>query len=102
VFDFRREGDAMATDMVRRRAYRRNRYHNDPVYRAKQLARIAVTTAVNGGKLVKLPCEICGDPKSQGHHDDYSMPLDVVWLCQAHHRERHACQPPASSGGTLF
>ena len=42
------------------------------------------------GVLIKKPCEKCGDPKAQGHHDDYSKPLDVRWLCAFHHREHHA------------
>jgi hypothetical protein len=41
------------------------------------------------GRLKKLPCEVCGNPKSDGHHDDYAKPLDVKWLCRKHHAERH-------------
>lgn len=41
------------------------------------------------GKIIKLPCNICGDIKSQAHHDDYSKPLDVTWLCRTHHLELH-------------
>ena len=49
----------------------------------------AVTNAVRDGRLKKLPCLVCGE-KAVGHHPDYSRPLDVVWLCQAHHKQAHA------------
>ena len=41
------------------------------------------------GRLKQGPCEICGLEKTQAHHDDYSKPLDVRWLCAAHHAEHH-------------
>lgn len=47
----------------------------------------AIRTALLNGSLVKLPCEVCGDTNVQAHHDDYSKPLDVRWLCFKHHRE---------------
>mgnify|MGYP001608542312 CR=1 FL=1 len=48
-----------------------------------------VRSAVKAGKLQKLPCEVCGAIKTHGHHDDYSKPLEVRWLCQKHHFELH-------------
>lgn len=54
----------------------------------KVKARKAVDRAVRRGKLERLPCEVCGD-EAQAHHDDYSKPLDVRWLCFRHHREEH-------------
>jgi len=24
-----------------------------------------------------------------GHHEDYSKPFEVIWLCRFHHKERH-------------
>ena len=45
--------------------------------------------AVKKGLVEKLPCWVCGDLDVEGHHPDYSAPLDVVWLCNAHHREVH-------------
>lgn len=50
----------------------------------------AVNRAVRSGKLEKWPCQVCGDPKSVGHHPDYDNPLGVVWLCQTHHKAAHA------------
>lgn len=44
---------------------------------------------VRVGNVERLPCEVCGDPKSEGHHEDYSRPLDVRWLCRRHHAEVH-------------
>lgn len=52
-------------------------------------ARRAVDHELKMGKLVRLPCVICRDPKSHGHHEDYDKPLDVVWLCPKHHKARH-------------
>jgi len=58
-------------------------------YPEKWLARRKVRYARQVGKLVKLPCEVCGDEKSFAHHEDYSKPLEVKWLCSKHHREVH-------------
>ncbi|MBY4947042.1 hypothetical protein K6V92_10470 [Cupriavidus respiraculi] len=52
-------------------------------------ARNAVNNAVRDGRLEKQPCLICG-ASAEAHHADYSRPLDVVWLCNRHHREAHA------------
>lgn len=55
-------------------------------------ARTTFGNAVRDGKVIPWPVcavpECCGRP--QGHHPDYSRPLDVVWLCSKHHRETHA------------
>lgn len=58
-------------------------------YPEKTKARNAVAKALRGGRLEKKPCEICGDPKSQAHHEDYSKPLEVQWLCVMHHYAVH-------------
>ncbi len=49
----------------------------------------AVARAVRAGRLVRLPCERCGSEKSLAHHEDYDKKLDVVWLCQPCHKQRH-------------
>jgi len=45
--------------------------------------------AIRSKQVEKKPCEVCGKIKAQGHHEDYSKPLDVVWLCVRHHNDRH-------------
>lgn len=40
------------------------------------------------GKRTPQPCEVCGSP-GQRHHDDYDKPLEIRWLCLAHHGEAH-------------
>lgn len=52
-------------------------------------ARASINNAIRSGRLKKLPCEICKSRNSQAHHDDYSKPLDVRWLCRKHHLEIH-------------
>lgn len=55
----------------------------------KRYAQGAVCRAIKNGRLTRQPCEKCGELRVQAHHDDYSKPLDVKWLCVKHHAERH-------------
>ena len=45
--------------------------------------------AIKAGKIVRQPCAVCGVEKVHGHHEDYTKPLEVDWLCSKHHMERH-------------
>ena len=45
--------------------------------------------AIRDGRIKQESCVVCGKEKTQGHHEDYSRPLDVVWLCVRHHQDRH-------------
>src|ERR1035438_9639683 len=40
----------------------------------KIAARMTLYHAVKKGILVRQPCELCGDPRSEAHHSDYSKP----------------------------
>jgi hypothetical protein len=55
----------------------------------RQTAHTAVAKAIRNGVLTRMPCERCGAVKSEGHHEDYDKPLDVMWLCQPCHKQRH-------------
>lgn len=55
----------------------------------KRKARNAVNNALRDGKLKRGPCEVCGSKKVTAHHEDYSKPLQVRWLCPLHHAAEH-------------
>lgn len=59
------------------------------VHPQKYKAHYLTTNAVRDKRLQRKPCEVCGDEKVQAHHDDYSKPLKVKWLCKKHHYEHH-------------
>ena len=46
------------------------------------------------GIITRQPCKTCGIENGFAHHPDYSQPLKVVWLCQAHHSEIHRKPDP--------
>lgn len=72
-----------------RKASAANRRHRGR-YPERYTAKNAVNNAVRDGKLERQPfCEICGEPSQHAHHDDYSKPLDVRWLCGPCHRRVH-------------
>lgn len=53
-------------------------------------ARRKVRHEIEMGRMIRQPCEVCGEIKVHAHHDDYDKPLEVRWLCPFHHREHHA------------
>jgi hypothetical protein len=58
----------------------------------KRAAHITLNNAVAKGRLKKpQTCERClnDNLNLHGHHEDYSKPLEVIWLCTECHGERH-------------
>lgn len=69
---------------------KRWREKNPEAYRAQT----AVGNAVRDGRLIKQPCFFCSSDKNiHAHHNDYSKPLDVIWLCAKCHHRAHAIFP---------
>ena len=57
--------------------------------RRRQKAHNAVSKGIKKGILIRQPCCRCNEINSLAHHDDYDKPLDVMWLCQPCHKQRH-------------
>lgn len=117
--DTKKRYRASSKGRLTERAYSKWRYHNVPgakaysqayqrkwkktdkgkaveaVYRAKAIERgryrvyHKVLTAFRNGTLIRKPCEVCGNSRVHAHHEDYSKPLDVKFLCSKHHTETH-------------
>lgn len=75
--------------VIKEREKINTRYKDDIDFRLKKLVRSSTNRYIRLGLLIKQPCEICGAEKVDAHHDDYSKPLDVRWLCRFHHAEHH-------------
>ncbi len=58
-------------------------------YPKKYKAHNMVANQKRLGNLHEKPCEVCGSLSVVAHHDDYDQPLNVRWLCQAHHKQWH-------------
>ena len=107
----RREWDAKNPEKAAEQKKRRSeRYHATKVLKEKRVpltmaerkkrylekhpikaeARKIYKYALRMGKLERGPCAVCGTTENiDGHHTDYTKPLDVVWLCKEHHRQAH-------------
>lgn len=79
------------------RQNRNNYLHRkaDPESHQKLKARSLTRARIRSGLLARQPCEVCGAGTVEAHHDDYSRPDDVRWLCPDHHREHHRAQQAA-------
>lgn len=58
----------------------------------RKAATVTVNNAVRDERLKRQPCEECGAEKVEAHHDDYTKPLEVRWLCNKHHKAADAAR----------
>lgn len=78
----------MYKEKPERERARRKRYQDKYPYKIR--AHKILAQAVRTGRVIKKPCEDCGSFVAVAHHDYYGKPLDVMWLCELHHKARHA------------
>jgi hypothetical protein len=66
--------------------YRNWRINNKEKLSAQNKLRYAIRV----GKIKRLPCSKCFETHDVcGHHEDYSKPYDVIWLCRSCHGKLH-------------
>lgn len=67
--------------------------YKNPFYlrdRIRHQVRSLTMGYIKAGLLIKGPCEVCKtNIHIEAHHDDYTKPMDVRWLCRKHHGEHH-------------
>jgi hypothetical protein len=82
--------DATEKGIATRKKYEDKRYLL-PEGKLRLAAKNAVRYALRTGKIMKLPCFVCGDLLVEAHHPSYAedMRLSVVWLCSVHHNQIH-------------
>lgn len=82
-------------DLFKKRYILNREYFNQKIHdwavknKEKCSAHSKVQRALIKGELYRKPCEVCGAIKVDAHHDDYSKPLEVRWLCKSHHMKLH-------------
>jgi hypothetical protein len=52
-------------------------------------ARGILNRAILRDEIKRESCQECGEGRSEAHHQDYSKPLEVLWLCSIHHNATH-------------
>src|SRR6266576_1828159 len=68
---------------------KRANWNVSPEAHAKGKTRALTTAAIRRGEIKKMPCEICGNEKTEPHHEDYNDFMKIKWLCLSHHRKLH-------------
>jgi len=84
--------------LIRRRLY--SDLNNEE--RIKATCRSMTKYFIRSGAIKKTPCVLCGsDRRVESHHNDYSKPKEVVFLCLACHRAKHANRETMSDNNGL-
>jgi hypothetical protein len=80
---------------------RKRKEARDPSVKLRQKTRAKTNDLIRQGRLRKAPCEICHAQHVVPHHEDYTNPFKVRWLCEEHHKAYHNGEI-ALQNGTLW
>lgn len=77
---------------IKNREKRNTQRKENPIIRKQYLAQLTLSNAIRAGKTIKRNCcEFCYSTENiHGHHEDYSKPLDVIWICKDCHSLLHS------------
>lgn len=68
------------------KVYKMKKREYDVIYKQKRPE--VITAHIRARKVPIQPCEVCSTKENvHKHHDDYSKPLEVRFLCDVHHGE---------------
>ena len=70
------------------RKWRKN-YKLNLQQKKKDACRSYASVYLKRGKIIKQPCQKCGNEKSEMHHNDYNEPLKIIWVCRRCHLGLH-------------
>lgn len=73
-----------------RKEFIKSPYERVKEWRERNLDKVKAQRVVfvlqRSGKIKKQKC-FCGKSKTEAHHENYSKPKEIVWLCKKHHSE---------------
>ena len=61
----------------------------DPTIVARKKTRRRTNDLIKRGKIKKRPCIVCKSKEVLPHHEDYTNPWKIIWICERHHKEYH-------------
>ena len=82
--EWKKESNKKCAETIKRLVKEWQKKHPEAC-RAKRM----LNNAIKRGDIKRQPCVVCGKEKGHGHHEDYSKPLEVLWLCPEHHKAIH-------------
>ena len=85
ILEYQRKYKKEHPEEISEQAKRHANKHPD-----RRKARTLINKLIKNRKLVKpTTCSICGSiDRIEGHHEDYSKPLEVEWLCYGCHQQK--------------
>ncbi len=76
-------------DFISKWKQRKIRKDKDPWIAVREKTRRKTSELVKRGKLKKKPCLVCRNLSVLAHHENYTNPWEIIWLCESCHKDYH-------------